>query len=45
MTKKKKDEELNRIPCIWYPVTFKDPTKALLDSESEVNTMSQAFAL
>ncbi len=40
----KKEEELERIPCIWYPVTFKDQTKALLDSESEVNAMRQAFA-
>ncbi len=40
----KKEEELERVPCIWYPVTFKDQIEALLDSESEVNTMSQAFA-
>ncbi len=40
----KKTEELERIPCIRYPVTFKDQTEALLDSGSEVNIMSQAFA-
>ncbi len=39
-----KTEELERVPCIWYLVTFKDQTKALLDSESEVNVMSQVFA-
>ena len=39
-----KKEELEQISCIWYPITFKDQTKALLDSESKVNTMSQAFA-
>ncbi len=37
-------EELERVPCIWYSVTFKDQTEALLDSESKVNAMSQAFA-
>ncbi len=40
----KKTEELEQVPCIWYPVTFKDQTKALLDLESEVNVISQAFA-
>ncbi len=44
MTDKKMVEELEWIPCIWYPVTFKDQTEALLDSESEVNIISQAFA-
>ncbi len=45
-TDKKTEQELERVPCIWYPVTFKDQdqTEALLDSGSEVNTMSQAFA-
>ncbi len=41
----KKTEELERVPCIRYPVTFQDQTEALLDSGSEVNAMSQAFAL
>ncbi len=40
----KKTEELELVPCIRYPVTFKDQTKALMDSGSEVNAMSQAFA-
>ncbi len=44
MSDKKTEEELKRVPCIWYPITFKDQTKALLDSRSEVNAMSQAFA-
>ncbi len=38
------EEELERVPCIWYPITFNDQTKALLDSGNEVNAMSQAFA-
>ncbi len=45
MTERKKEEELERVPCIRYPVTFKDQTEALLDSGSEVNAISQAFAL
>ncbi len=40
MTDKKTEEELKRVPYIWYPVTFKDQTEALLDSESKVNIMS-----
>ncbi len=40
----KKTEELELVPCIWYPITFKDQTEALLDSGREVNAMSQAFA-
>ncbi len=44
MTDKKTEEELVWVPCIWYPVTFKDQTEALLDSGSEVNAMSSAFA-
>ncbi len=43
MTDKKTEEELERVPCIRYTVTFKDQTEALLDSESDVNAMSQAF--
>ncbi len=44
-TDKKTEEELKWVPCIWYPVIFKDQdqTEALLDSGSEVNVMSQAF--
>ncbi len=44
MIDKKTEEELEQVPCIWYPVTFKDQTEALLDSGSEVNAISQAFA-
>ena len=45
MTNKKTEEEaLERVPCIWYPVTFPDQTKALLNSGSEVNAMNLAFA-
>ncbi len=40
----KKTEELKRVPCIQYPVTFNDQTEALLDSRREVNAISQAFA-
>ncbi len=39
----KTEEELERISCIWFPVTFKDQNEALLDSRSEINAMSQVF--
>ena len=45
MTKKTKKEELEWVFCIWYFVTFKDQTKALLNLKSEVNVISQVFAL
>ncbi len=45
MTEKTEEKkELERIPCIRYPVTIKDQIESLLDSGSEVNAMSQAFA-
>ncbi len=44
MTDKKTEEELEQVPCIQYPFTFKDQIKALLELESRVNIMSQAFA-
>ena len=45
MTDKKTEEQaLKRVPCIWYLITFKDQTKALLDSGNEVNAMNLAFA-
>ncbi len=44
MTDKKTEEELEQVPYIWYPVTFKDQTEALLDLGSKVNAISQAFA-
>ncbi len=37
-------EELEWVSCIQYPITFKDQIEVLLDLESEVNVMSQAFA-
>ncbi len=40
----KSEEKLEQVLCIWYPVIFKDQTKALLDSRSEVHTISPAFA-
>ncbi len=43
MIDKKTEEELEWVPCIHYPVIFKDQTKALLDLKSKVNVMSQAF--
>ncbi len=43
MTDKKMEEELEWVPCIWYPVIFQDQTEALLDTQREVNAMSQAF--
>ena len=44
MTGKKKEEELERIFCIWYPVTFKNQIEVLLDSGSEVKVMNPVFA-
>ena len=44
MTGKKKEEELELVACIWYLVTFKDQTEALLNLKSEVNTISLVFA-
>ncbi len=43
-TTDKKTEKLEQVPCIWYSVTFKDQTEALLDSGSVINAMSQTFA-
>ncbi len=40
----KTEEKLEWVSCIWYPVTFKDQTKALQDLRSKINAMSQAFA-
>ncbi len=40
----KTEEELECVLCIWYPVTFKDKTKTLLDLGSKVNIMSQVFS-
>lgn len=38
------ESELEWVPCIQYPVTFKDQIEALLNSRSEVNAMNPAFA-
>ena len=43
-TTEKIEGKLEQIPYIWYPVTFKDQTKALLDLESKINAISQVFA-
>ncbi len=43
MTEKK--EELVSVPCIWYPVTFKDQTEALLDLGRKVNAMRSFCSL
>ncbi len=43
MTEKMERKEFESVPCIWYSITFKDQTKAVLDSRSEVNIISQAF--
>lgn len=42
-TTQRKTEELKRVSYIRYSVIFKDQTKILLNSENEVNAMSQAF--
>ena len=44
MTGKKKKEKLEQVLCIWYPVTYKDQTEVLLDSERKVNAINPAFA-
>ncbi len=45
ITKKKKEEELEWVLCIWYLVTFKNQTEVLLDWKSKVNAINQAFVL
>ena len=41
--KKTEEEALERVPCIWYLVTFKDLIKPLLNFGSKVNIMNSAF--
>ena len=41
--KKKKKEKLERVLYICHPITFKDQTKALLNSESKINAINQTF--
>ena len=43
-TGKKREEKLEQVPCIWYPITFKDQIEALLNLRSEVNIINLAFA-
>ena len=42
-----REEPLERVPCIHYPVQFKDtdraPIQALIDSKSEVNAVYPSF--
>ena len=42
-----REEALKRVPCIHYPVQFKDtdraPMQALIDSGSEVNAIHPSF--
>lgn len=40
----KKIEELERVSCIRYPVSFKNQTEVILDPGSDINARSQAFA-
>ena len=39
----KTEEKLEQIPCIWYPVTFKDWTEALLDSKKRNQCIELGF--
>ena len=43
-----KETPLERFPCLWYPVRFRknhaEDVSALIDSGSEVNAMSSAYA-
>lgn len=39
----KKEGKLEQIPYIWYLVTFKDKTQALLDLKIKVNIKSHTF--
>ena len=39
------DEEVVKVPCIYYPVQFQEEqVKVLLDSSSKINTMNLNFA-
>lgn len=47
MNWKCKEANLERVPCIQYPVQFRkdqDDTKALIDSGSEINALHPAYA-
>ena len=43
-TEKKTEEKLKWVPCIWYFITLKNQTKTLLNLESKINAINQAFA-
>ena len=44
-TSKEDDVPLQRVPCVHYPIRFKKKeVQALIDSGSEVNAMSPAYA-
>ncbi len=43
MIRKTEEKILEWVACIWYFITFKDQTDALLNLESKVNLISQAF--
>ena len=46
-TSKEDDVTLERVPCVHYPIHFRKDTadvKALIDSGSEVNAMTPAYA-
>ena len=44
MIDKKTKEKLEQVSYIRYSVTFKDQTRALLNSKNEVNAISQTLA-
>ena len=41
--KKTKEEKLEWVPGIRYPIIFQDQTEALLDSKSKINAMNPTF--
>lgn len=43
ITDKKTEKKSEWVYDIWYLVTFKDETEALLDSESKINAINPAF--
>ena len=44
-TSKEDDVSLQRVPCVHYPIRFKKKkVQALIDSGSEVNAMTPAYA-
>ena len=46
-TSKEDDVTLERVPCVYYPLRFRKDTadvRALIDSGSEINAMTPAYA-